>query len=130
MARAKLTRFKLNRKNVRKIAVGRECRDMVHDAAERARAVAVSFSPRSNRTSKEHYADQFEIHDVIIHGITDEWPMSRAGALLVNTSPYATEVEWGMSGRVEANGEVTQTEGHHVFGRTLEELAAQHRASP
>lgn len=118
MATVVLTRFKMNRKGIAAIAVGREIRAAVHDVAEnKAKPYAISISPRS-RAKHKHYADSFEVDDTIVTHIGAP-PMVRAASRLVNTTRQAIIVEVGAD----------KTPAHRVLGRTLDFLAAEGKTS-
>ncbi|MFI7608786.1 hypothetical protein ACIBTV_27250 [Micromonospora sp. NPDC049366] len=128
---ARLLRFQLNRKTVKAIAVGPECRQMVADHADLAKTFAETLSTglRSNE-EHQHYQDSFEVEVKVVHGITPEWPLTRIAARLSNSAPHANMVEFG-SVRTTKNGDVVVTEGQHILGRTLDFLhSLDHRLSP
>ncbi|MFG3710887.1 hypothetical protein [Micromonospora sp. NPDC047730] len=115
-----LLRFNLNRSEVERIAVGSECRQMVRQHGEMAKAYAEGLASEIYSGADDddgiHYRDSFELDVLTVHGITPEWPMSRAGSRLWNSAPHAGAIEFGYQGLF------TRAEGQEVLGRTLDFL--------
>jgi hypothetical protein len=111
--------FKMDRRGIQGVALSAEVGDACRDWAQhKAKPFAISISPRSQESGKTHYADSFEVHSVLVGAppsltIIGRPPMLRAGAILINTSPYAVAVEYGGK-RAHAR----QT-SHRVLGKTL-----------
>ncbi|MBQ1047855.1 hypothetical protein KBX50_05200 [Micromonospora sp. C51] len=120
---ARLLAFKLNRGGVKALAVGPECRRMVNEHAQVAKTFAETLSSglRSDEEDKRHYQDSFEVEVEVVHGITPEWPLTRAVGRLANTAPHAIIVEFGTA-RTTKDGRVVQTRGYGILSRTLDFL--------
>ncbi len=112
-------RFKLNRRGVQGVALSWEVGQACHDwASHKAKPYAIRISPRTKKTDKKHYADSFEVRRVLIGAppvekIIGRPPMVRAGAILINTAPYAAAVEYGEKRAHH------QQKSHRVLGKTL-----------
>lgn len=108
MARA----FKSNQAGLRKLATGPEIRKVTTAVAEKAKAYAVSISPRDDDEGA-HYQDSFVVEEITVLDVGRAGAI-RAGAALRNTVDHAAAVEWGNDG----NG----NKAHRVLGRTLDHL--------
>lgn len=111
--------FDLNRETVKLIAIGPECRKMVTEHGEMAKAYAKTLAAaavgRDGRRKHNHYLDSFELEVENVHGIPWEEPMTRVAARLSNSAPHANMIEFGFIN--EKTG--AHAEGHFVLHDTL-----------
>ena len=114
-------RFRMNYGGIAMLASGPEMRRMAVEATKPLKQFAERISPRSQRQHK-HYAESFDIESTLVPDIGGPplGHMLRWGALLVNNSPHATQVELGVQGHGR------DYPGHHVFERTLRHFASLH----
>lgn len=122
MTRVTLVKFRLNRtkRGIAGVAVSPQIRRAVNDLAEtKAKPYAVAVSP----TDSGAYAGSWGVDDVTVHGIPKRFPMTRAGARLVNSDPAAKVIEVGSAWRTKT-GAIVATPAHGVLRRILEHLNA------
>ncbi|MER7331666.1 MULTISPECIES: hypothetical protein [unclassified Micromonospora] len=120
--RVTLLKFKLNksRTGIKGLAVDPRLQAACRDIAEtRARPYAMAASPEESGS----YAASFQVEDIKVHGIPKRWPMTHAGAALVNRDSGATAIEVGSARRTQS-GEIVATPANWVLRRTLEHLDA------
>lgn len=121
MIQVVFVRFKLNRtrRGIAGVAVSEKLqRACVHIAETKAKPHAVSIAPERSGT----YQSSFSVQQVTVHGIPADWPMTRKGAQLTNSSAAAKFIEIG--GQVQTPTGPKPTPARHVLRRTLEYLDA------
>ena len=139
------TRYEKDLKGFQELMCGKEMAAYAKLKAGEAMAYARKISPppyhrdigkssKANRASKERagrYKERFEVSGPYVRNLTKKYPSQRASYDVVNTSPYALEVEigwkfrgtrfqWrtaGMAGEAARQAAVS-TPGYHVLGLT------------